>query len=507
MRRLQLPHFEHHRRELQRNRRRFSVAVLGLCMVISVALGVQFRGSQAATMATVSGRVYNSTNGAGLSGVTLKLCSGNPNVVTNSSGNWSYTMTQWHWFCVEYLSGAPSSVTYRDAPNRTAEAKSDNVKYYESQVAGINCYHNTACSNDAPRYDRTVDSGYDLRFLSKATPTPTPTPTKTPTPVPTPAPPTTPAPTPKTPSPTPKPAPTKTPVKPAGGSGGGGAVAPAPAPAAPDTTSPTSPAAFQAEVTGSSAVIDLSWQASSDASGVKTYRLERSLDQVTWVPKADLTGLTYKDESAGFDLFYYYRLSAIDNADNVSEFARAEVHTPKFASNTSLDNATTYTSEDGIVSVLVPSGAIASDAACSITQDDDQTPGTKDRLLVGGVYVFLCKTAAADTISDFGKPLAWNFNLKGKLKGLTRPEAYLADNAKVAVKGAKYDANSNVLSFESSSNVPVYVLAARAPGIPLNLIAIVLAVIIGVGGVVVAILRRRQKVNYDEYLRQKYYNL
>jgi hypothetical protein len=506
MRRLQLPHFEHHRRELQRNRQRFNVTILVLCMVISVALGVQFRGSQAATMATVSGRVYNSTNGAGLSGVTLKLCSGNPNVVTNSSGNWSYTMTQWHWFCVEYLSGAPSSVTYRDAPNRTAEAKSDNVKYYESQVAGVNCYHNTACSNDAPRYDRTVDSGYDLRFLSKATPTPTPT--KTPTPVPTPAPaPSTPAPTPKTPAPTPKPAPTKTPVNPGGGSGGAGSGGAA-TPAAPDTTPPSMPGSFQGEVTGSNAVVELSWQAAGDDSGIKGYHLERSLDKMNWFNKADaLTGLTYQDDNAGFDLHYYYRLSAIDNAGNVSGYTTTEVATPKFAGNTSVDNATTYTSEDGMVSVLVPSGAFAGDAACSITQDDSQKPGTKERPLVGSVYVFLCKTVAGDTISDFGQPLTWNFNLKGKLRGLTRPEAYLADNAKVAVKGAKYDANSNVLSFASSSNVPVYVLAAKAPGIPLNLIAIVLAAVIGVGGVLVVILRRRQKVNYDEYLRQKYYNL
>jgi hypothetical protein len=429
MRRLQLPHFEHHRRELQQNRRRFNVSVLALCVLISVALGLQFRGSQAASMATISGRVYNSSNNAGLSGVTLKLCSGNPNVVTNSSGNWSYTLTQAHWFCVEYLSGAPTTVTYRDAPNRTAEAKADGIKYYESQVAGLNCYHNSGCSNDAPKYDRSVDTGYDLRFLSKATPapTPTPTPTRTPTPAPTPTPVPTPIktptpnpPAPRTPTPVPgAPAPTRTPT-PVSGSGGRTPTPAAGAPAAaPDTQPPSAPSAFQASVTGNNAVVDLNWQAAEDASGIRAYRLERSVDTVLWMPLTDtVTELEYHDKTVAFDLHYYYRLAAIDTAGNESAFSYADAATPKFASNVSVDTDTTYTSDDQIVSLLLPGGAVDTSAACTITKDGGRKVELKGRALAAGVYELVCKTEGGILITDFGKPLTWNFNLKSKLKGL-----------------------------------------------------------------------------------------
>lgn len=523
MRRLQSPHFERHRRELQQNRRRFSVAVLALCVVISVALGVQFRGGQAATMATVSGRVYNSSTGAGLSGVTLKLCSGNPNVVTNSSGNWSYTMTQWHWFCVEYSSGAPSTVTFRDAPNRTAEAKAAGVTYYESQVAGVDCYHSSSCSNDAPKYDRSVDTGYDLRFLTKATPTPTPTPTptRTPTPVPTPVPtPKTPTPTPRTPTPVPR---TPTPVPqstPTSGGGGGGSTSrpstgsktptPTPAVAEPDTTPPSAPGGFEASVTGSNAVIDMQWQAADDAGGVRSYRLERSVDAVSWTPLADsLTGLDYHDKAVAFDLRYYYRVAAVDKAGNMSAYSYADATTPKFASNVSVDTATTYTSDDQVVSLLLPSGAVEANAECSITKDESRRVDPKDLKLAAGVYDLVCKTEDGSLITDFSKPLTWNFNLKDQMKGLEQPTAYMLDESGTAVqiKGAKYDADSKILSFDSSSSQAVYVLAAKASGLPISLIALVVTVMLAAGGVVAVVLRRRQKLNYDEYLRQKYYNL
>lgn len=513
MRRLQLPHFEHHRRELQQNRRRFSLAVLTLCATISVLLGLQFRGSQAASMVTISGRVTNFSTGGGLSGVTLKLCSGNPNVVTNSSGNWSYTLTQAHWFCVQYLSGASSTVVFKDAPNLTSEAKAAGMKSYESQVAGLNCYHNSGCSNDAPKYDRSVDNGYDLRFANKATPTPTKTPTPTPK-TPTPAP-KTPTPVPKTPTPapktpTPKPAtPKASTPKPAGSAPS--ASAPASVEAAADTTPPTPPSDFQATVAGNNAVVSLSWRAAEDASGVRGYVLERSLDAINWeLLGTEITDRKYEDKTGSFDLRYFYRISALDTAGNKSDFAATNVFTPKFSSNTGTDSATTYTSDDQKVSLLLPGDAVDSAAMCTVTKDETlKAEGTTSkRPVAAGVYVLVCKTEAGDVIESFNKPITWSFNLKDSLKGLANPEAYLMEEGgAVAVKGAKYDGDSKILSFESTSDKPVYVLAAKAPGIPLNLVAFILAVILAVGGVVVLILRRKQKTNYDDYLRSKYYNL
>jgi hypothetical protein len=157
----------------------------------------------------------------------------------------------------------------------------------------------------------------------------------------------------------------------------------------------------------------------------------------------------------------------------------------------------------------LPGGAVDTSAACTITKDGGRKVELKGRALAAGVYELVCKTEGGILITDFGKPLTWNFNLKSKLKGLNNPVAYLLDESgsAVEIKGAKYDANSDILSFDSTSDKAVYVLAAKAPGLPLNLVAAILAVLIVVGGVIVVVLRRRQKVNYDDYLRQKYYNL
>ncbi len=502
-------------------RRRFSLAVVAMCMVISVAVGLQFRGSEAATMVTISGRVYNATTGAGLSGLTLHLCSGNPNIVTNSSGNWSYTLTQWHWFCVEYVSGAPASVKFKDAPNVTAEAKAVGATSYESQVAGVNCYHSSSCTGDAPKYDRSVDTGYDLRFSSVATPAPTPAPTPKPTPiptpVPTPVPTTTPIPTPVPPGSTPKP-PTTTPKPPTPRSGtptpipgsGAGSGAGAPASGAPDVTPPSAPGSLQALVSGDNALVTLSWSASSDdSSGVKEYQVERSLDAATWVTlSGTVTELLYRDDGAAFGVDYYYRVQAIDNAGNASAYAMADATTPDFTGNTSNNDSTTYTSDDRLANVLLPSGALDGDADCTVTKDLTSHPGNATHIVVGGPYVLVCKDAAGSVLSDFNKPVTWTYNLKGKLAGFQNPApSNIGAGTAVAVKAFTFDKKTQVLQFTVAQAGGTVVLATAKPAFPINLVIILAVLLVVIVGVVVFVLRHVQKQNYDDYLRSKYYNL
>jgi len=488
--------------------------MLALCVVASVAGGLQLRQSQAATMVTISGRVYNATTGSGLSSVKLHLCSGNPDVVTNSAGNWSYTLTQWHWFCTEYLSGAPSNVTFKDAPNLTSEAKAAGLKSYESQVAGIVCYHSTSCSGDAPKYDRSVDTGYDLRFTSVATPAPTPVPTKTPTPAPTPVPTKTATPVP-TPVPTTKPpATTKTPAPAPTPSRGLVPITPQVASAATnnDKTPPTVPANFQILVSSDNAVVSLSWEASTDASGIKGYSLERSFDKATWTnltPGSLITDVHYQDDKAAFGLHYYYRLQAFDNAGNPSDYAQADVTTPDFSSNTSQDNSTTYTSDDQLATVLLPSGAIDGNADCTISKDEHALEPPKDKPIVAGPYKLFCKSESGDVISQLNKPVAATYQLKGKMGGYASPSGVVVDASGKAVAStdAQYDKKSEVMQFTAAQIGATAVLGIKKSGPPLNFIIFLIAIIAVIVGVILLVLRRTQKQNYDEYLRKKYYNL
>jgi hypothetical protein len=495
-----LPHFDRHLREVYRTRRRFRVALAGLFAVAFVLMGLQLAVSDAATSYTVTGKVYNASSGAGISNVMLTLCqtpSGSVYFVTNSSGVWTASLPFEFRFCVRYYSGKPSNMSAPVAVNNQPEHASQ--ASYEYQIAGYNCYHNTnhsACDTNNQSWDRTVDIGYDFKSLPLATPTPSPTPTPVPTATPVP----TPKPTPK-PSPTPKPAPA--------------APTPTPTPAAPaDTTPPTVPANFQATIAGGNAVVSLSWDASSDAGGIKGYVLERSLEQQTWQKLADnVTALTYSDKTAGFGIHYYYRLQAVDQTGNSSAYATADAATPDFTANASTTDSTTYTSDDSVATVTVPNGAVAESADCSITvttlAGDAHKPGGADQLLVVGPYSLVCKTIDGGVIGDFQKPLSWSFNVQNKLRGLNGPSAYLYSISGPGdlVKGSQYDSKNHSVKVDTTSNQPIMVLAYVDHGLSGNFIAILVIAVLAIAGVAVLMVRRKQKTSYDDYLRAKYYNL
>jgi hypothetical protein len=243
---------------------------------------------------------------------------------------------------------------------------------------------------------------------------------------------------------------------------------------------------------------------------VSEYRLERSLDQQTWeLVAGDLTALKYQDVTVAFDLHYFYRLQAIDTSNNASGFALADAITPGFVSNTSADADTTYTSDDQLVTVLVPSGAVSGAADCAIVHDDTRKPAVNGRVVVAGLYLLMCKDSVGATVAEFSKPLVWTYQLKGKLKGLNNPTPYLYESSSTGtvIQNAKFEADGDILSFETVMGNPTYVLAAKRAGIPLDAVAIALLVLGVAGGVTVLVLRRKQRTNYDEYLRSKYYNL
>jgi hypothetical protein len=493
------PHYDHHLREFYRTRRRFRLVVAALFAGMFVLVGTHSPGGNAATSYMVSGRVYNTSTSLGMANIKLRVCwseGASFYVVTNSTGEWSTSLPYQAHICLRYSSGAPTNVTGPIAANNRPEHAG--AASYEYQVVGYNCYQNTnsACSSSNQTWDRALDSGNRFNFANAATPAPVPTPIPTP------------APTPKPATTTPKPpASTSTPTSPQLGS------APASAEGA-DVVPPTAPGSFQATVADGNAVVTLAWEASTDASGIKGYVLERSLDQASWEKVAEsIQGTSYSDKGAGFGIHYYYRLSALDPAGNVSGYATADVVTDDFNANSGGTEGTVYTSDDSFATVTVPPGAVTEDADCSVstinTKDGGHKPGTQDQSLVVGPYSVLCKTAGGTQITEFSKPLSWSFNLKGRLKGLNNPKAYSYDSSGpgTLVKGYVYDSKGQTIRVDSTSTAPIMVLAAVQHGISLNFVAALLLVLGIIAGVAVLILRRRQKTSYDDYLRSKYYNL
>jgi uncharacterized membrane protein YgcG len=371
-------------------------------------------------------------------------------------------------------------------------------------------------------------------WVALATPPPPPPPTPAPTPPPTPAP-TPPPPTPgPTANPTPNPGgggnPTPTPTTNPGGGGsgggtggsgggggtgggagggvdfgGGGGVATTDAPVA-GTSGPVTPTGFKATNTAN-AVVVLSWNASS---AIQTYTLERSEDQNNWsLITSGITTNTFSDSSTDFGVHYYYRLSAVDTGGNQSGYATADVTTPAFTANATGDNGSTFTSDDNLASVSVPSGAISNAADCTVAPNTTKVTLKNNLKVVVGPYQLVCKDAAGNTITSFLRPLTWTLNVKGKLKGVGKPSAYsIDDNGNTtSIAGSSFSSANNQVKFSTTTSNSIAALAALKPGFPWNLLAIILLVLGIIAGVAVLIIRRNRAINYNDYLREKYYNL
>ncbi len=338
-----------------------------------------------------------------------------------------------------------------------------------------------------------------MRWIYKyVAPAPTPTPTPAPPPAPTPKP---------TPKPTVKPAATPKPVS--------AAATPAPGlggqlPAAPSSGAPSVPGSFQALVDGSNAIVNLSWAASADGIAVASYHLERSLEQTNWTRVGgDITALSFSDDTVAFGIHYYYRLAAVGQSGAVSGYAFAEAKTGDFSANSDSGSDGTYVSDDQVVTVVVPAGGTTSDSAVCTVAKATSKFGSNDRPVVAGPYMLVCKTAGGDLITDFSKPVAWTFSLKDKLKGYSNPSVVSSDSngGESEVKGAVYDSKTKTMKFSQTGASTTAVLASAARGLSASLVVMVLAALLLIAGVFAVVLRRNQRQSYNDYLRQKYYNL
>mgnify|MGYP001548237370 CR=1 FL=1 len=100
--------------------------------------------------------------------------------------------------------------------------------------------------------------------------------------------------------------------------------------AGPDTEAPTQPQNLQAAVTSDTA-IDLSWDASSDNTGVTGYNVYLSTDLTTPLNGSPVADLTYTVTALTADTPYSFQVTALDAAGNES--------TPAAAVNASTDAA------------------------------------------------------------------------------------------------------------------------------------------------------------------------
>jgi hypothetical protein len=179
-------------------------------------------------------------------------------------------------------------------------------------------------------------------------------------------------------------------------------------------------------------------------------------------------------------------LAAVDNAGNVSAWAMTDVSTENVKVEGSGSTEATYTSSDKLVTVTMPAGAASSEISCNLNSLIDvngHNVNEQNVPVIFGPYELACKTTAGSIVTQFKKQAAWTLNIAGTLKnGLKNPTS-LPPNSIVVVR------------------------ASKPQGISPNLIIFMLVVIGLVVSIVVYMINRKRRLQYEEYLRSKYYEV
>lgn len=301
----------------------------------------------------------------------------------------------------------------------------------------------------------------------------------------------------------PPPPPPPTGPPPSGGHGGG------PTPPAADTTPPSVPANFVATMDGT--VVKLGWEAATDNSGsIKGYQIDRSTDQTNWQNLAsDYTDTSYSDLNAAFSTHYYYRLRASDNAGNNSDYTKVDITTGQFKPNANA-GGTTITSDDGLVTVEIPAGALSGDASCTVTLSSQNADSlnTGSQHVVAGPYALVCKTSSGDNVGQFNQAVKVTITLGAdSVKHYTyfKPVFFDDGSSKWTSGKGTYTAKSRTMQFATQKVLEFAVVGKKRTGIAAYVWTFIVIVAIALI-FLIAKLRSAQRAQYEAYIRRKYYN-
>lgn len=210
---------------------------------------------------------------------------------------------------------------------------------------------------------------------------------------------------------------------------------------------PAAPTGLSA-VVQSSKLVKLSWNASVSTVGIKQYAIDRSTDQANWQPLAPTTATNYQDEATDFGTTYYYRLRAIDNNGNLSDYATTSAITGKFQGT-----ASRIVSDDKLVAAQIPTGAFTQSANCSIAASGMNSPAkNQQQILLIGPYDLFCVDEDGTAPDSFRKPLTLDLNLSKAAAGYTNFSVRVLNGDRWEVAKSNYNAKTHHLSFALAAN-------------------------------------------------------
>jgi len=231
----------------------------------------------------------------------------------------------------------------------------------------------------------------------------------------------------------------------------------------------------------------LSWTAASGGDGALTYSIDRSTDDATWTNVAtSLTGTVYADTSSDFSTAYTYRIQAIDAKNVGSPYIQTQITTQDFSSNVT-SGGSNITSDDGVITAVIPAGAVDSSASCAIvSQSMDAKSSKGSPTIVAGPYNLACRTSDDNTITSFNSPVTFSAKISSalakKYHGFTA-ESQSGSKWSV-IKGSKYTSKDGTVSFSLSSDALFGIAASKGTSLAVWLTIVFFLAIVGAGGYV-----------------------
>lgn len=307
-----------------------------------------------------------------------------------------------------------------------------------------------------------------------------------------------------TPTPSPKPSPNPTPSQ----NNNPSTQQPAASNSNTDTTPPSTPGNFQTTSEEGKTYVDISWEASQDDGGVKGYELDRSTDQQNWTNlKSNFNDTSFQDDTTTFNTRYFYRLRAVDNSNNFSEYATNDVTTPNFAGNVTSDQEATIQNDAKTITITIPAGAISDNAQCAIISDESVlSPNIDGYRLVDGPDQLLCKKTDGSVIDQFSKPLKVEWKLIPP-KGISGLKYYVyKDNNWQVLATNTHNSKTHIDTFTLNNGTTFVAMGKIKHTSPiLKILLIIFALGLLVFGALAYIYRRnrsKQLATLDDYWRK-----
>ncbi len=256
-----------------------------------------------------------------------------------------------------------------------------------------------------------------------------------------------------------------------------------------------------------STTVTLTWQASSDDSGIKGYRIERSTDGAEWDElAAEHQTTAFSDDEVQFSARYFYRVAAIDAKGNISEFSITEITTNQFESNADEGNELRITTADGLVTFVLPADVFAEDVLCAAENYLSLGPSLEGYVTIGGPYELICKNSDGRRVTNFNNALRAHVQLT-EGHNVSALEHYgLETNgwAQLEVEARDEAANVDVVRLGNTSVFTVMGKAKKASVIiaVFLVIIILICVALGVLYLLAWIDRRKRLQRYQDYYRK-----